>query len=63
LLNRLKKEADALEKAIIEIAVYSGGAISWEEGWVMSTQQRNLAIRVINDFNRAKSGKAANEYL
>ncbi len=63
LLNRLRKEADELEKSLIEIAVYSNGSISWQDAYMMSTQERSTAVKVINNYNRIKSGKPAVEEM
>ena len=62
LLNRLRKEADTLEKSLIEIAVYSGGSISWQETQMMSIKEREITIKVINKYNQIKSGKSVEEF-
>lgn len=62
LLNRLRKEADTLEKSLIEIAVYSGGSISWQETQMMSIKEREVAVKVINKYNQIKSGKSVDEF-
>lgn len=62
LLNRLRKEADTLEKSLIEIAVYSGGSISWQETQMMSIKEREVAVKVINKYNQIKSGKNVDEF-
>ena len=62
LLNRLRKEADTLEKSLIEIAVYSGGGISWQETQMMSIKEREVAVKVINKYNQIKSGKSVDEF-
>lgn len=62
LLNRLRKEADTLEKSLIEIAVYSGGSISWQETQMMSIKEREIAVKVINKYNQIKSGKSVEEF-
>lgn len=62
LLNRLRKEADTLEKSLIEIAVYSGGSISWQETQMMSIKEREVTIKVINKYNQIKSGKSVEEF-
>ena len=62
LLNRLRKEADTLEKSLIEIAVYSGGSISWQETQMMSIKEREVAVKVINEYNQIKSGKSVEEF-
>ena len=62
LLNRLRKEANTLEKSLIEIAVYSGGSISWQETQMMSIKEREIAVKVINKYNQIKSGKSVEEF-
>ena len=61
LLNRLRKEADTLEKSLIEIAVYSGGSISWQDTQMMSIKERETSVSVINKYNQIKSGKFQEE--
>jgi N-acetylglucosamine-6-phosphate deacetylase len=63
LLNRLRKEADELEKSLIEIAVYSNGSIGWQDAYMMSSSERATAVKVINNYNRIKSGKPAVEEM
>jgi hypothetical protein len=63
MLNRLRQEAENLEQSLIEIAVYSEGSISWSDAMLMSTSERNLAVKVINKYNQIKSGKQVNEEL
>ena len=62
LINRLRKEADILEKSLIEIAVYSGGSISWQETQMMSIKEREITVSVINKYNQIKSGKFQEEF-
>jgi hypothetical protein len=62
-LNRLRSEADQLEKSLIEIAIYSGGSISWTDAHQMTVKERNLAVKTINNYNRLKSGKGIQEEL
>ena len=62
LINKLRKEADSLEKSLVEIAVYSGGSITWQDAYMMSAQERNVAVKVINKYNKLKAGKADDEF-
>ena len=60
-LNRLRSEATILEKSLIEIAVYSGGSISWLDAQMMSAKERSVTVEVINKYNQIKSGKHQEE--
>jgi hypothetical protein len=62
-LGRLRSEATAIHLQLTELVVYSEGAFSWSEVWFLSGYDRETAIKVINDFNRIKSGKPKNEFL
>lgn len=59
----MRKEADQIEKSLIEIAVFSGGSISWQDAGMMSRKERELTVGVINNYNRLKSGKGQQEEL
>lgn len=59
----MRKEADQIEKSLIEIAVFSGGSISWLDAGMMSRKERELTVGVINNYNRIKSGKGQQEEL
>jgi hypothetical protein len=63
MLNRLRQEAEDLERSLIEIPVYSQGSISWSDAIMMSTAERRVAVKVINNYNQIKSGKPPNEEL
>jgi hypothetical protein len=62
-LGKLKSEQSALELLITEMIVFSEGAISYQEAWQLSFQQRDLFIKTMNRYNAMKSGKQQNEYL
>jgi hypothetical protein len=62
-LDRLDKEAKAIEKQITEMVIYSEGAISWSEAWFLSYGERNRFIETLNNYQKAKAGKGSNEYL
>ncbi len=47
----------------MELAIYSDGAISIRHAWEMSFQERNLAIKIINERNLRKAGKDPAQYL
>jgi len=59
----MRKEADQIEKSLIEIAVFSGGSVSWQDAGMMSRKERELTVSVINNYNRLKSGKGQQEEL
>jgi hypothetical protein len=62
-LGKLKSEQTALDTQIMEMIVYSEGAVSLTESWMMSADQRNLFIKTMNKYNALKSGKQQNELL
>jgi hypothetical protein len=62
-LGKLKDEQQALSTQISEMVVYSNGAISWSEAWLMSPSERDLFIKTMNKYNAQKSGKPINEML
>jgi hypothetical protein len=62
-LGRLKKETDALEKSLVEIVIYSQGAIAWNEIWYMSIPQRQLIAKTIENMLKQKAGKQVTEDL
>jgi hypothetical protein len=43
--------------------VYSGGSISWQDAMLMSSKERQTAVKVIDEYNKRKSGKPVQEYL
>ena len=59
----MRKEADLLEKSLIEIAVFSGGSITWQDAGMMSRKEREMTVKVINNYNKLKSGKNVPEEL
>lgn len=59
----MRKEADQIEKSLIEIAVFSGGSVSWQDAGMMSRKERELTVSVINNYNRLKAGKGQQEEL
>ena len=62
-LERLKKETDALEKSIMELVVYSQGAITLSEIWYMSAPQRELFAKTFTNYLKQKAGKTVTEEL
>lgn len=42
--------------------MYSGGSITWQDAYMMSAQERNVAVKVINKYNKLKAGKADDEF-
>lgn len=63
MLTRLRKEADQLEKSLIEIAIYSEGSISWTDAMMMSNKQRQVAVKTIGNYHKQKAGKPVSEEL
>ena len=62
-ISKLRKQAEDTERAVIELAIYSDGSISIKDSWEMSFQERNLAVKIINERNLIKAGKDPNQYL
>ena len=62
-LGRLKDEQTALSKNIAELVIYSEGAVSWSEAWLIPPLDRDLLIKTLNKFNTLKSGKPGSEEL
>lgn len=62
-LGRLKKETDALEKNICELVIYSGGSIAWNDVWYMSTPQRTLLSKTLENMLKQKAGKTVTDEL
>jgi len=62
-LGSLKKGASELQKNITELVIYSGGSFSWSEVWNMTYNEREMAVKVLNDYNKIKSGQSATEWM
>ena len=62
-LGRLKKETEALEKSIMELVVYSQGAITLSEMWYLSSPQRQLFAKTFTNYMKQKAGKSITEDL
>ena len=62
-ISRLRKQAEELEKSLVELAIYSDGSISLNDAWQMSFEERNLAVLIINERNLRKAGKDPNQNL
>jgi hypothetical protein len=62
-LNQLKKGTGEIQKQITELVIYSEGAFSWTEAWMMCSSERVLAIKTLNNYNLQKAGKQPNDYL
>jgi len=62
-ISKLRKQAEDLEKSLVELAIYSDGSISLNDAWKMSFQERNMAIQIINERNLRKAGKDPAQYL
>lgn len=48
---------------MIELAIYSEGSISIRDSWEMTFEERNLAVKIINERNLRKAGKDPAQYL
>jgi len=62
-LGKLKNDQTALSNQIAELVIYSEGAVSWSEAWLLPPLDRDLLIKTLNKFNAARSGKNNNEML
>ena len=47
----------------LELAIYSEGSISIRDSWEMTFEERNLAVKIINERNLRKAGKDPAQYL
>lgn len=63
MLGRLKKDSNIIEQAITELVIYSNGAISWSEAWLISPGEREKLVKTLNTYLQKKSGKTPDEYL
>jgi hypothetical protein len=52
-----------LQKQLTELVVFSSGSFTWTEVWYMSYSDRELAVKILNNYNQLKAGKQPNEYL
>lgn len=62
-LGSLRKGAAELQKNITELVIYSNGSFSWSEVWNMSYNEREVAVKVLNDYNKIKAGKDPTDWL
>jgi hypothetical protein len=62
-LGSLKQGATELQKNLTELVIYSGGAFSWQEVWNMSHSEREMAVKVLNDYNKIKSGQNPTDWM
>jgi hypothetical protein len=62
-LGSLKKGALELQKNLTELVIYSNGAFAWTDVWLMSHSEREMAIKVLNDYNKIKSGQTPTEWM
>jgi hypothetical protein len=62
-LGSLKTGAQELQKSLTELVVYSEGTFSWNEVWYMSHSEREMAVKVLNDYNKAKAGKSPTDWM
>jgi len=45
------------------LAIYSEGAVSYTEAWHLSPTEREILIKTLNRYNRAKSGEKGGEWM
>jgi hypothetical protein len=62
-LGSLKQGAAELQKNLTELVIYSGGSFSWHEVWLMSHSEREMAVKVLNDYNKLKSGQQPTDWM
>ena len=62
-MNRLRKDAEAINQSIAELVIFSQGAITWTECWFLSFKEREILTKTLNKYLTAKAGKDADEYL
>ena len=60
-LRRLDEESNAINKEITEMVIYCSGSLSFAEAWEMSLPQRQLIVKTLEGYYKAKAGKPANE--
>lgn len=59
----MKQGATELQKNLTELVIYSGGAFSWNDVWGMSHSEREMAVKVLNDYNKVKSGQNPTDWM
>ena len=47
----------------MEVLIYSEGKISYSELWLMSSFERNLFVKTLNNFIKKKNGQQGTEDL
>ena len=62
-LRRLDEESTAINKEITEMVIYCNGSLSFNEAWEMPMPQRQLIIKTLENYYKAKAGKPVNEDL
>ena len=62
-LRRLNDESNAINKEITQMVIFCNGSLSFTEAWEMPMPQRQLVIKTLEDFYKAKAGKPTNEEL
>ena len=43
--------------------MYSGGSISWQDAQLMTPQERQTTVKVINKYNKEKAGKSGEGFM
>ncbi len=55
-LTKLNKQQEEMYQNIMELVIYSEGAISYNELWSMSFYERDQFVKTINKYNAKKNG-------
>ena len=59
----MRKDSETIQNVIVDLVIYSNGAISWSEAWMISPAERDKLIKALNKYLQQKSGKSPDEYL
>lgn len=63
MLGRLRRDTQIIQQAITDLVIYSSGAISWTEAWLISPSERDGLVKTLNTYLQKKAGKTPDEYL
>lgn len=50
-------------RQVAELAIYSEGAVSYSEAWHLSPVEREILIKTLNKYNKAKSGDKSTDWI
>lgn len=59
----MKDEVRAFQKNMVELVIFSDGAISYNDAWMLSTDEREMFYDTVKTKMEAKSGKKKEEML